>query len=81
MIDCKNILLANGQAEDKLRVLAGRETDSCRSEFAVNPPTLQHLVKLKEKFLKPFVQAPDYARIQKEISRVRSASQKMPKLS
>ena len=57
MIDCKNILLANKQAEDKLYVLAGREADSCRSEFTANLPTLQHLVKLKGKFLKPFVQA------------------------
>jgi hypothetical protein len=57
MIDRQNILKANKEAEAKLHVLAGRDGDNCRSEFADNPPTLQHFHKLKGKFLKPFVLA------------------------
>ena len=52
MIDCQNILQANGEAEAKLHVLASRNVDNnCRSEFIDNPPTLQHFHKLKGKFL------------------------------
>ena len=57
MMARQHILDANAEAEAKLHALAGRERDSCRSEFVDHPPSLQHLHKIKGKYLKPFVQA------------------------
>ena len=57
MIDQRNILIANEQAENKLHIAVGRDVGSCRSIFAASPPTLQHIHKLKGKLLTPFVQA------------------------
>ena len=57
LIDRNIILRGNAEAEAKLHVLAGRKSDSCCSQFAENPPTLEQLHKLKGKLLTPYVKA------------------------
>ena len=55
LVNRDNILQANAEAEAKLHELAGRESDSCRSEFIDDPLTLEQLQQLRGKLLKPFV--------------------------
>ena len=56
-IDRQNIQKTNREAKAKLHVFTGRNGNNCRSEFTNNPPTLEHLQRLKSKFLTPSVTA------------------------